>query len=95
MWHLLTMIPVLYFFTFQRSSTQTERSLDYLITCFGNTLVNITGCPSVLRMDKGTENVKVAATQYAFREGQNDAFAGNGSIRFGTSPANIVHATSL
>ena len=58
-------------------------------------LVNITGCPSVLQMDKQTENVKVAATQYAFREGQNDAFAGNGSIRFGTSPANIVHTTSL
>lgn len=46
-------------------------------------------------MDKGTENVKVAATQYGFRETQNDAFAGNRSIRFGTSPANIVCTTSL
>ena len=38
---------------------------------------------------RGTENVKVAAIQYAFREEANDEYAGNKSV-FGTSPANIV-----
>lgn len=48
------------------------------------------GCPSVLRMDRGTENTKVAALQYAFREDGTDEYAGIKSVRFGTSPANIV-----
>ena len=41
-------------------------------------------------MDRGTENVKVAAVQYAFREEHADDYAGISSVRFGTSPANIV-----
>ena len=49
-----------------------------------------TGCPSVIRMDRGTENTKVAALQYAMREADTDDYSGTRSIRFGTSPANIV-----
>ena len=41
-------------------------------------------------MDRGTENTKVAALQYAFRENDDDEHAGTSSIRFGTSPANTV-----
>lgn len=48
------------------------------------------GCPTVLCMDRGTENSRVAAVQYAFRESHTDSLAGNRSFRFGTSPANIV-----
>ena len=45
------------------------------------------GCPAVVRLDRGTENVKIAAVQYTFRENHG---AGDKSFRFGTSPANIV-----
>ena len=48
------------------------------------------GCPSVIRMDKGTENVLVAAVQYALRSSHDDTFAGDKSFRYGSSPANIV-----
>lgn len=41
-------------------------------------------------MDRGTENTKVAALQYAFWEEDDDEYAGTNSIGFGTSPANIV-----
>ena len=47
------------------------------------------GCPSVLCMNRGTENSKVAAMQYAFREFHLDSLSGDNSFRFGTSPANI------
>ena len=43
-------------------------------------------------MDRGTENVRVAEVQYAFREYHSDEFAADKSFRFGTSPANIVSA---
>ena len=41
-------------------------------------------------MDRGTENTKIAALQFSFREDHSDEYAGTCSIRFGTSPANIV-----
>ena len=46
-------------------------------------------------MDKGTENVRVAGVQYALRSGHDDAFSGEKSFRYGTSPANIVSGTKL
>ena len=49
------------------------------------------GCPTVIRLDRGTENVKMAAVQYAFRENHLDELSGEKSFRFGTSPANIVN----
>ena len=45
----------------------------------------------MIRLDCGTENVKVAAVQYAFRENHGDVLSGENSVRFGTSPSNIVH----
>lgn len=44
----------------------------------------------MIRMDRGTENTKIAALQYAFREFDDDEFAGEKSVCYGTSPANIV-----
>ena len=44
----------------------------------------------VLCMDRGTENSKVAAVQYAFREFHLDSLSGDHSFRYGTSPANII-----
>lgn len=34
------------------------------------------GCPSIIRMDRGTENTKIAALQYSFREDHSDEYAG-------------------
>ena len=53
------------------------------------------GCPAVLCMDCGTENSKVAAVQYAFRELHNDSLSGERSFRFGASPANIVRLEKM
>lgn len=44
----------------------------------------------MVRMDCGTENVKVAATQFAFRADHSDSHAGDKSFVYGTSPANVV-----
>ena len=43
-----------------------------------------------LRVDPGTENVQMAAVQCALRSGHTDELAGDKSIRYGSSPANIV-----
>lgn len=48
------------------------------------------GCPATIRLDLGTENVKVAAVHYAFRELHSDSMSGEKSVSFGKSPANIV-----
>lgn len=53
-------------------------------------MVLATGCPTIIRMDRGTENVQVAAVQYAFRAYHDDQFSGSNCFRYGTSPANIV-----
>ena len=55
-----------------------------------NILQIFIGCPSVLRMDRGTENTKVAALQYAFREDGTDEYAGIKSVPFGTCPVNCL-----
>ncbi len=50
----------------------------------------IIGCPFMVRMDCGTENVGVAALQFAFRarnDGEEGARKSDGS-----SPANVVCA---
>ena len=52
-------------------------------------IINNTGCPSVLRMDRGLENSKIVALQYAMREA-HDNYSGPRSVQFGISPANIV-----
>ena len=61
---------------------------EFLLDAF--TYKTCTGCPSVVHMDKGTENNKLAQVQCAFRTGNSDELAAEKSIRFGTSPANIV-----
>ena len=44
----------------------------------------------MIRLDKGSENVRITAVQFAFRESHSDYLSGEKSFRFGTSPANIV-----
>ena len=41
-------------------------------------------------MDKGTENNRLAQVQVAFRTNHSDELADEKSVRFGTSPANVV-----
>ncbi len=48
-----------------------------------------------MRFDPGTENGLLAAAQIAFRSCGSDTLAGNKSIRYGPSPANVVSATSI
>ena len=48
------------------------------------------GCPTLIRMDHGTENGLVGTTQIGFRACGTDSLAGPNSIRYGTSPANVV-----
>ena len=47
----------------------------------------------MIRLDKGSENVRIAAVQFAFRESHSDYLSGEKSFRFGTLPANIVTVT--
>ena len=53
------------------------------------------GCPRVIRADKGTENVRVAAVQYALRREHDNSLAAEKSIRYGSSPANTVHIIGI
>ena len=46
------------------------------------------GCPCVVRMDQGT--VLIGTVQCALREDGDDRFSGINSVRYGSSPANIV-----
>lgn len=48
------------------------------------------GCPSVVRMDRGTENVCVAAAQFAFRAKLSGEELAEKSFMYGRSPANVV-----
>ena len=48
------------------------------------------GCPRVVRSDYGTENVKLAAVQIAFRLHHCDLRSGERSFLYGPSPANVV-----
>ena len=48
------------------------------------------GCPQTIRVDKGTENSKIAECQIALRMYHSDAQAREKSVYFGSSPANSV-----
>ena len=54
-----------------------------------------TGCPCILRMDRGTENVRVAEVQVALRMNHTDERAGVRSIIYGSSPTNSVRPYSF
>ena len=44
----------------------------------------------MIRCDCGTENTLIAEAQAAMRANHTDTLAGDKSVRFGTSPANVV-----
>ena len=48
------------------------------------------GCPKILRVDKGTENVHAATAQIALRMNHEDIMAGQKSLIAGTSVHNVV-----
>ena len=52
-------------------------------------IVSCTGCPQIIRMDRGTENAEVAVYQVAFHLSYDELTA-NKSVIYGSSPANSV-----
>lgn len=48
------------------------------------------GCPKILRVDKGTENVHAATAQIALRMNHTDSLAGQKSLIVGASVHNVV-----
>ena len=54
----------------------------------------LTGVPSVLRTDRGTENSVAAFLQPAFRHEGTDSHAGEKSFQYGRSSANQVMKNS-
>ena len=55
---------------------------------FLDAVMQLKGCPMIVRSDCGTENGIVAATQCSFRASGNDAFAGERSHIYGPSHSN-------
>ena len=55
---------------------------------FLDAVMQLKGCPMIVRSDCGTENGIVAATQCSFRASGNDAFAGERSHIYGSSHSN-------
>ena len=53
-------------------------------------ILHYIGCPTVLRVDNGTENTLIGAVQYALRESGSDRFAGERSFIYGGSTTSIV-----
>ena len=49
-----------------------------------------TGCPTILRADKGTENVQAGTAQIALRLNHDDVMAGSKSFMLGASVHNVV-----
>ena len=50
------------------------------------------GCPQMVRMDRGTENGQVAQYQIAFRMSHSDDLAAEKSVKYGSSPFNLVRS---
>ena len=53
-----------------------------------NTVERFGGCPRILRVDRGTENVTMCNIQQWLRQNDDDAFADEKSVMFGRSTAN-------
>ena len=49
------------------------------------------GVPTILRVDRGTENVLMTSVQMAIRSPHTDSFSGKNSIRMGKSTSNTVN----
>ena len=50
----------------------------------------VTGCPTVLRCDQGTENCMLTTAQLSFRMFHEDSLAAEKSVIYGASTANTV-----
>ena len=56
---------------------------------------SLTGCPGIIRADRGTENSIVAFLQPALRHHHLDNLAREKSFQYGRSSANQVHVYSI
>ena len=55
---------------------------------FRDAVIEVGGCPSILRTDRGTENGIMSSGQYFLRRNGTDSFAGLKAHRFGSSHSN-------
>ena len=53
-------------------------------------MLNVSGCPRVVRADYGTENCTVAKIHLAFQMNNVDSLAASKGFIYGPSTANIV-----
>jgi hypothetical protein len=73
-----------------------EKCKGDLVACTVTTEINhyntivLEGCPKILRVDKGTENVHAATAQIALRMNHMDSLAGQKSLIAGSSVHNVV-----
>ncbi len=58
------------------------------------TCMFLTGCPKIIRCDRGTENSVVAYLQPFLRRNCSDIFSGENSFRYGRSTSNQVSICS-
>ena len=67
-----------------RTNNDPEITAKFFLDC----VVEVGGCPSLLRTDCGTENVVIAGTQCFLRADCDDELAGENSHRYGPSTGN-------
>ena len=53
-----------------------------------NVVNKLSGCPTKIRVDRGTENGHIEVMQRVMRNNHDDSLAGDKSFVYGTSPAN-------
>ena len=61
-----------------------------IISFFNIVLIILTGCPRILRADRGTENSRIAYIQPFLRRNCHDSLAGASSFQYGRSASNQV-----
>lgn len=65
--------------------------LNFLLIQVSNcSSYNPTGCPYIVRCDRGTENCVLAASQMALRHDHGDRFSGEKAFKYGKSTSNTV-----
>jgi hypothetical protein len=68
--------------------TRSNNDPKVTATFFRDSVLEVGGCPSLLRTDHGTENGIIASAQCFLRRNENDSLAGLKAHRFGSSHSN-------
>lgn len=88
---LLTMMPrLLLGITCRLSLSMVSLSDSYPLNSIF-LLFHSLGCPRIVRVDRGSENSRIAFLQPFLRRNGRDSFAGTGSFQYGRSASNQVH----